>query len=142
MAAADSLFRLGRVAGAVEELERALTLAPGSGEPLRRMALLKREMGLGEEALEMMEAALIRDPTLEHGHFSFGVLLSEMGRHDEAIREYEAELRMDSDFAPAHLNLCLTYQFHQGNRNRAIHHYGRYRALGGDEVELMESLLR
>ncbi len=142
MATADSLIRLGRVADAVEELERAIALAPGSGEPLRRMALLKREMGLGEEAVEMMGAALILDPTLEHGHFSLGVLLSEMGRHDEAVREYEAELRIDSDFAPAHLNLCLTYHFHHGNPNRAIHHYGRYRGLGGDELEFMESLLR
>jgi tetratricopeptide (TPR) repeat protein len=142
MAAADSLLRLGRVGGAAKELERACALAPGSGEPLRRMALLKREMGLGEEAVEMMRAALALDPTLRHGHFSLGVLLSEMGRHDEAIREYESELRMDSAFAPAHLNLCLTYHFHLGNRNRAIHHYGRYRAQGGDVVEVMESLLR
>ncbi len=142
MAEADSLLRLGRVGEAVTELERACALAPASGEPLRRMALLRREMGLGEEAVEMMRTALTLDPILEHGHFSLGVLLSEMGRHDEAIREYEAELRIDSDFRPAHLNLSLTYRFHLGNPNRAIHHYGRYRALGGDEVKAMESLLQ
>lgn len=142
MAQADSLLRLGRVKDAVMELERACALAPASGEPLRRIALLKREMGLGEEAIEMMQRALILDPTLGHGHFSLGVLLGEIGRHDEAIQEYEAELRMNSDFAPAHLNLSLTYRFHLGNSNRAIHHYGRYRALGGDEIEVMEPLLQ
>jgi len=142
MTEAEALLQLGRVADAVMEFERARALAPASGEPLRRIAVLKREMGLGEEAIVMMQTALALDPTLAHGHFSLGVLLGEMGRHNEAIREYEAELRTDPDFPPAHLNLSLTYRFHLGNPNKAIHHYGRYRALGGDEVEVMEPLLQ
>ncbi len=142
MARADSLARAGRAVEAVDVFEEAIDLAPEAGEPFRRLALLKRDMGLLEEAIDLMTRALRLDPALEHGHFVMGVLLSEINHHDEAIREYEAETRIDPDFAPAHLNLALTYQFHVGNPNLAVHHYRRHLALGGERVAAIESLLR
>lgn len=142
MAAADSLTDTGRAIEALELLEEAVRLAPGSGEPLRKLALLKRELGFTEEAVELMREALRREPTLEIGHFMTGVFLNELGRHDEAIREYEAEVRVNPDFPSAHLNLALTYNFHAGNPNTAAYHYRRYLALGGEPVAICEDLLR
>jgi tetratricopeptide (TPR) repeat protein len=138
----DSLIQVGRVVEALAELTEAARIAPESGEPLMRIALLKKDLGLTEEAIELMRHALAIDPGLEHGHFGLGVLLSDLGRHDEAIDEYERELRLFPDFAPAHLNLGLTYQHHAGNPDRAAFHYRRYLALGGERAEVAEALLR
>jgi tetratricopeptide (TPR) repeat protein len=141
IARADTLAKSGRVVEAVELLKEAGRLAPGSGEPMRREALLKREMGLLEEAILLMGQALRLDPALEGGHYMYGVFLNEAGRHDEAIREYDAELRIRPDFAPAHLNLALTYNFHAGNPNLAVFHYRRHLSLGGEPVPALEALL-
>ena len=89
-----------------------------------------------------MAEALRLDPALDNGHYMYGVFLNEAGRHDEALLEYDAELRIRSDFAPAHLNLALTYYFHAGNPNLGAFHYRRHLALGGARVEALESLLR
>ena len=98
-------------------------------------------MGLMMEALEAMEEALRLEPTLDRGHYMYGVFLNEVGRHDEAIREYDAETRLNPDFAPAHLNLALTYFFHGGNPNLAAFHYRRYLALGGEPVPVLEDVM-
>jgi tetratricopeptide (TPR) repeat protein len=138
---ADTLVTRGRVIEAVAQLEQAARLAPTSGEPLRRLARVKRDMGLLDEALALMERALSIDPALEGGHFMHAVFLNEANRHDEAIREYDAELRIRPDFAPAHLNLALTYYFHSGNPNLAANHYRRHLALGGTPVAALDALL-
>lgn len=142
MARADTLTVRGRITEAVEALEEAARLAPASGEPLRRLALIKREMGLLDEAIAAMREALRLEPALIGGHFTLGLLLNEAGRHDQAINEYEAAIRIDPDQASAHLNLALTYYFHAGNPNLAANHYRRYLALGGDPVPALESVLR
>jgi tetratricopeptide (TPR) repeat protein len=142
MARADSLARAARPVEAVRALEAAARLAPESGEPLRRLALLKRDMGLLEEAVDIMRSALRLDPSLEHGHFIMGVLLNETGQHDRAIQEYEAEVRLNPDFAAAHLNLALIFEFHRANPNRAAYHYRRYLDLGGRPVDALEEALK
>ncbi len=142
MARADSLLRAARPVEAVHALEAAARLAPESGEPLRRLALLRRDMGLLEEAVDLMRGALRVEPALEHGHFVMGVLLNETGLHDSAIHEYEAETRIDPEYAPAHLNLAVTFQFHRANPNRAAYHYRRYLDLGGGRVEMLDEALR
>ncbi len=141
MAAADTLLRAGRVLDALAELEMAARMAPESGEPLRRIALVKRDMGLIGEARELMTQALALDPFVKHGHFSMGVILSEMEEHASAIHEYESEIRINPDFPPAHLNLALTYYFNEGNPNLAANHYLTYRELGGEPVPALEQLL-
>ena len=141
MAAADTLLRAGRIVDALAELEMAARMAPESGEPLRRIALVKRDMGLIGEARELMAQALELDPFVEHGHFSMGVILSEMQDHVSAIHEYESELRINPNFPPAHLNLALTYYFNEGNPNLAANHYRAYRGLGGEAVPALEQLL-
>ena len=139
---AEALVNSGQIVEAVEELEEAARLAPLSGEPIRRLALVRREMGLTEESIQLMRQALRLDPTLDGGHFMLGVFLSESGQHDEAIQQYEAELRVNPDSRSAHLNLALTYNFYAGNPNLAAYHYRRYRALGGEPVAECEALLR
>ena len=119
-----------------------MMMAPESGEPLRRIAMVKRDMGLLGEARELMTQALALDPFVEHGHFSMGVILSEMQEHRSAVHEYESELRINPDFSPAHLNLALTYYFNEGNPNLAAKHYRAYRELGGEELPALEELLK
>jgi len=142
MTRAETLAKAGRAVEAADLLSEASRLAPESGEPIRRLALLRRDMGLLDEALTLMERALRVEPTLDRGHYMYGVFLNEAGRHDEAILEYDAETRINPDFAPAHLNLALTYFFHGGNPNLAVYHYRRYLSLGGEPVSAMEAVLQ
>jgi tetratricopeptide (TPR) repeat protein len=141
IARADTLILSGRLTEAMEALEEARRIAPESGEPLRRLAIIKGEIGLLDEAIETMQDALRLDPTLISGHFVLGLLLNEAGRHDEAIQEYEATLRLDPNLLPANLNLALTYHFHTRNPNLAAKYYRRYLALGGEKVDALEALL-
>jgi tetratricopeptide (TPR) repeat protein len=142
MARAESLARVARPVEAVRALEEAARLAPESGEPLRRLALLKRDMGLLDEAVQLMGEALRIEPGLEQGHFIMGILFNETGQHDRAIHEYEAQTRIDPAFAPAHLNLAVIFQFHRAEPNRAAYHYRRYLDLGGEPVPTLEEALR
>ncbi len=141
MAEAGVLIEEGRVREGLARLEEASRLAPTSGEPLRRMAEAKRDMGLLDEAIEHIEQALAIDPSTRNGHFMLGVFLSEKGEHDAAVVAYESELRINENYAPAHLNLGLTYQFHLANPNRAMYHYRRYLELGGSRAAEVRELL-
>jgi tetratricopeptide (TPR) repeat protein len=89
-----------------------------------------------------MRSALRLEPGLEHGHFIMGVLLNETGQHDRAVQEYEAEVRLNPDFAAAHLNLALIFEFHRADPNRAAYHYRRYLDLGGRPVDALEEALK
>ena len=142
LAEAEVLIEAGRVQEGLAKLEEAARLVPTSGEPLRRMAAAKRDLGLIEEATELIERALAVDPTTRHGHFMLGVLLNEQGEHDAAVVAYESELRINERYAPAHLNLGLTYQFHLANPNRAMYHYRRYLELGGERAPEVRELLQ
>jgi tetratricopeptide (TPR) repeat protein len=142
MARGVSLQESGRTPEAEAALREAVSLAPGYGEPLQKLAALKLQMGFPDEAIDLMRRALQVEPTLPHGHFALGVLLSDTNRHDEALVEYEAESRINPNFASAHLNLALTYQFHAGNANLAAYHYRRYLSLGGERVEALDRVLR
>ncbi|MBD3349238.1 MAG: tetratricopeptide repeat protein [Candidatus Eisenbacteria bacterium] len=134
IARADSLIQEGRAGEAVAVLEEAVAMAPDSGVPLQRLALLERNMGLTEEAISHLREALRIEPTVPHGHFMLGLLLNEADRHDQAILEYEAELRINPSYAPAHRNLAASYLYHRAERNRAVHHYREYLRLGGEPV--------
>jgi tetratricopeptide (TPR) repeat protein len=142
MARAESLARAARAAEAVRALEEAVRLAPESGEPLRRLALLKRDLGLLDEAVELMRSALRVEPGLDQGHFIMGVLLNETGEHDLAIREYEAQIRIAPESESAHFNLAVVLQFHRADPNRAAYHYRRYLDLGGEPVPSLDQALR
>jgi len=141
VARADSLTQRGRAVEAAEVLREASVMAPNSGVPLQRLALLERNMGLLQEAVGHMREALRVEPTIAHGNFMLGVLLNESGRHDAAIRAYEAEVRIDPSYAPAHRNLATAYLYHLADRNRAILHYQEYVRLGGEPVPPLEEAL-
>ncbi|MBD3367355.1 MAG: tetratricopeptide repeat protein [Candidatus Eisenbacteria bacterium] len=141
MQEAEALVQVGRIQDALARLEEAAEAAPNSGEPLRRMASIKHGMGLVEEATQLVERALRVDPATPHAHFLLGVLLNEQMEHDRAVVAYEAEIRLNEDFAPPHLNLGLTYQYHLGNPNKALYHYRRYLELGGARRAEVEQLI-
>ena len=81
---------------AEEALEEARRLAPDSGEPLRRLALIKMETGLLHEAIETMREALALDPTVTAGHFVLGI----PGETGESLEKtLDLARRLPLDFA-------------------------------------------
>lgn len=141
IARADSLTQNGRPAEAAGLLREAVELAPDSGAPLQKLALLERNMGLLNEAIGHLREALRIDPGIPHGHFMLGVFLNESEQHDAAIQEYEAELRLDPTYAPAHRNLATSCLYFLADRNRAQKHYREYLRLGGEPVPPLDEAL-
>lgn len=142
LARADSLAESGRAAEAAAVLREAVALAPGSGLPLQRLALLERNMGLLDESIAHLREALRIEPGIAHGHFMLGVFLNENGEHYAAILEYEAELRLNPAYGPAHRNLATSCLYYLADKNRASQHYQEYLRLGGEPVPPLDEALR
>jgi predicted Zn-dependent protease len=94
-----ALWALGDDAGARAELERALTLAGGSGSSLAHFVLgeIARFGGRTDEALERYGRAVGLAPPLSEAHYQYALALSETPRLGEADFHFAraAELRGD-----------------------------------------------
>jgi hypothetical protein len=75
-------------------------------------------LGRSDEAREVFENAMHRDPTAAIVVFNYGVLESMLGRTDEAIVRFEKAVALDPDFVAARENLaglyCQVGRFRQG----------------------------
>ncbi|MEO5988355.1 MAG: protein kinase [Candidatus Eisenbacteria bacterium] len=96
--------------GAGESLARALALAPGSTETLRRSGVLAMVMGRCEEAEELCRRALEQDPLSAAAYSNLGILLQATGRPTDAEVAFRKALELTPQrFATrAHLSLVLS----------------------------------
>jgi TolB-like protein/tetratricopeptide (TPR) repeat protein len=71
---------------AVEEYERALTLAPANARVLRDYGIFAVLMGRSDAGLTMLRRAVALDPLNYNAHMYLGQALRALRRYDEAIR--------------------------------------------------------
>jgi serine/threonine-protein kinase len=93
--------------GAEVSLRRALELAPGSAEALRRAGVLARTLGRVEEAIGFYGRALERDPLSASTYHNLGVVLHAADRLDEAEEAFRKVLELVPQSPMAHSFLAL-----------------------------------
>ena len=74
----------GDTEAAILELRKLLEIAPRLPEPRFRLVVMLREAGLVEQALDVAQVALDRDPSNVRWARSIGLLRQELGQWDEA----------------------------------------------------------
>ena len=106
---------------AVEELRRALELAPGSAGDRLNYGLALLRAGRAEEGIRELLAVQRRDPTLPHTWWNLGIAYERLGRRDEARAQLAGMLERVPDDAPTHYNLGVLWQI-AGDAERSLRH--------------------
>ena len=89
--------RLGRMAAASRDLERAVELATSDPEPRYRRGLLRRDLRDLQGALEDFDRALSLDPDFAAAFVARGAIYQAAGRHDAAERDFDRALAIGAD---------------------------------------------
>ena len=84
----------GDLAAAAQYLERALTLEPTNPDTIGAASGLAQDLSRLDQALELDEYAVARDPLNPARHGSLGYDFTRMGRLDDAIARYRTALSL------------------------------------------------
>jgi Flp pilus assembly protein TadD len=103
------LARTGEHQGAIAAFRRTLEIKPDYGEAAANLGLACLEAGDAAEAVAALRRALRTGRNTPEVYNHFGVALSRIGKTTEAVEAYRTALRLQSDFAPAHINLAHAY---------------------------------
>jgi len=88
---------------------------PGCKEPQEAVdvyldAVMLREMGRDELAVEKLKTAIEIDPGLVQAHSELGKAYQGLGRHEEAVAALRRATKLDRSSFEDHLNLAKSYQ--------------------------------
>lgn len=100
-----ALFAKGRLAEAVAELTRAVSVRPGYGEALDLLGVCLAELGRPAEAVPYLERARTAKPGSAAIAFHLGNALLAVGRLPEARTAFDAALQIDPRNAAPHNGL-------------------------------------
>ena len=106
---------------AVEELGRALELAPRSAGDRLNYGLALLRAGREEEGIRELVAVQRQDPALPHTWWNLGIAYERLGRREEARAQLEGMLERAPDDAATHYNLGVQWQI-AGDPERALRH--------------------
>jgi tetratricopeptide (TPR) repeat protein len=104
---------------AVEELRKALELAPDSARDRLNYALALLSAGQVSEGIAELEKVQKQDPSLPHTWFNLGVQYKRMGEFDRAIQQLEQMVKLVPDEPASHYNLGVLYKM-AGRNEEAI----------------------
>src|SRR5262249_51503645 len=93
---------------AIAEMERVIALAPNAAYGYAGLAEMLSRTGRSEEALQMVEQALRRNPSVDV-NLSIGVAYYWTGRPEEAIAPLKQYLSHYPNFLGAHFYLVAAY---------------------------------
>jgi protein O-GlcNAc transferase len=95
-----------------------------NADALHSLGLLSLQLGMPEEALDLMQRAVNANPQVSAFQNNLGNALNMKGRHEEAIVHYQSALQLRPDYVEAHNNLGLALNA-LGKTEKAIPHYKR-----------------
>ena len=96
---------------AIETYRKIVADYPFEIEAYWRLSRLLNAEGREMEAIDLLQQALVIDPSSETVHNSLGGIYSNLGWHDEAITEHRRYVDLNPDEANAHDSLGLSYQW-------------------------------
>ena len=132
---------LGRAERAREELQTALSQAPGQPQVLALLADTERQLGKPDVALDLTAQALSTNPSFSEARYYRGLALYDLKRRDEAIQELEQVLK-DGGRRPEVYGSLGTAYLEAGNIDAAIANLTEGVKLDPSRPELMISLAR
>jgi serine/threonine-protein kinase len=94
-------------AAAAVEFDRALALAPGDADVLRKSAVFLSSIGRSDAALERARRALTLDPLNSETHRALGDVLSDARRYPEAVAAFDQAISLN----PANTSLTVLRGF-------------------------------
>ncbi|HET7221430.1 MAG TPA: tetratricopeptide repeat protein [Vicinamibacterales bacterium] len=100
---------LGRPARARQELQEALTAAPGQPAFLAAMGETERQMKNPTRAIELLRQALAADPSFAQGRYYLGLALLDAGQRDDGIKALEQIVASGAKVAEVHMSLGAAY---------------------------------
>ncbi len=129
---ADSLIASGNLEGALEQVENALAVAPGSTELLVRKGVLQQALGRQEEAEQTFAEAqaAIKDAKLFYIERGQGYL--QIGDVDAAMADAETVIALDPESAEGYLLLGQAYEFSE-QYSQAIQTYEKASTLANEQ---------
>lgn len=124
----------GRLAEAIEALQRAIELRPELAEAHFNLGSAYRDGGNPLDALDAYQRALALRPKWAEAHLALGTLLREQGRLEEARKHLQSALKLKPDLAEAHMELGNTLT-PMGEWRAAIEHFDRAVRLQPDDAK-------
>ena len=94
---------------ASEEYERALALAPGNAEVLRRSGRFAAYMGHFDAGLAAARRAVVLDPLARQSHSALGRALYAARRYEEAVAAFAEVISLEPDFKATYGYRGLAY---------------------------------
>lgn len=116
--------RAGDVAGALEDLDRVVTVDPSNAWARAARARLLQELGRHEAALADLAAAIEIEPAIASHHYRRGLSLYGLGRPREAIAAFDRALRLEPAVPQAWLDRGLAFEA-MGHAAIALGNYER-----------------
>jgi tetratricopeptide (TPR) repeat protein len=107
---------------AVEELKKALDLAPDSARERINYGLALLRAGKTKEGVAELERAQKQDPKIPHTWFNLGIAFKKDGMYEEAAKQFEGMLRLVPDEPVSHYNLGVLDKL-MGKRAEAIQEF-------------------
>ena len=112
----------GRNAEAIEELKRALVLAPNSDEAYRRLGNAHKLAGNKPEAIGAYQSAVAANPYYWYNHIALGSAYSRFGDSEKALQEYQRATELAPENAQGYSNIGVVY-YNRGKWSEAIPYF-------------------
>jgi tetratricopeptide (TPR) repeat protein len=129
----------GRVADAIELMQRAVTIRPEFATIHMQLGLLWQSMGGFADAALAFRRVLALEPRDTAAHVNLGVALRALERRDEALAHFQEAVELSPTLAEAHTNLGELY-LEMGQTGRALGHCQTAVALRPDLAEAHNNL--
>ncbi|MGA8027102.1 MAG: protein kinase [Bryobacteraceae bacterium] len=99
----------GKNVEAIQEIRRALQLAPNSDNGYIRLGHAYLKSGQSENALKALQKAVELNPYYWNNHLQLGIACFQLGRNDEALKEFKRVVELDSGSASGYNNIGAVY---------------------------------
>lgn len=118
--------------GATVPLRKIIAQYPMEVEAYLRLGYLLRGEGQHEEAITVVQRALVIDPEGKDIHNALGLIYLDLHRYDEAIAAHQRYMQLAPNESNSHDSLGLSYQT-AGRYSEALTAYGKALALKPDD---------